>query len=86
MIATGVSLIICVVYSELIKYNNEKHKLEFLKWDIKTCTTSDYSVRLNFTPEWYAEYKKTKKKKSDIILTLKRAILEDLKKLEPAFE
>ena len=57
MVAVMTTLIICVVYSELLKYKRETNELEFVKWDIKTCTTADYSVRLNLTTEWYAEYK-----------------------------
>ena len=87
MVAVMTTLIICIVYSELLEYKRETNKLEFKKWDIKTCTTADYSVRLNLTTEWYAEFQHHQKaNKKDILNVLRKAILKDLHELSPAFE
>lgn len=44
------------IYFEKVRYEEGKADLEFKKWDMQTCTASDYSVRLNIPFEWYVEF------------------------------
>lgn len=49
MTAIFVCMVMSVLYIELMGYKQGKTDLEFKEWDMQTCTTADYAVRLNFT-------------------------------------
>jgi hypothetical protein len=58
MLAVAICIVISCIYSEFIAFKEGKTNLEYKLWDIKTCTTADYAVRLNLTEKWFEEYKK----------------------------
>jgi hypothetical protein len=83
-----ISLIMCIIYMEFMQYKKAKNNKELKKYDLSTCTTADYSVRLNIPPEFYdswIEYQKKTKDKKDMKKFLKLKIEEDLSGLMPAF-
>lgn len=56
LIVIVVCSIMSAIYFEKVRYEEGKADLEFKKWDMQTCTASDYSVRLNIPFEWYVEF------------------------------
>ena len=60
IIAIVVCCIISALYIECVKYKEGRTVLAFKKWDLLTCTASDYSVRLNLSEEWYEAFKQFK--------------------------
>lgn len=85
-------MVISVFYIELLAYKEGKTDIEFKQWDMQTCTTNDYAVRLNLSDEWFKVFKERNEKRKaegkparDMNNVIKRAVTEDLNSLAPAF-
>ena len=49
---------IAAIYYEVITNREDNGLLRIRRFDIQTCTASDYSVRINLSDDWYEAYKR----------------------------
>ena len=61
--AVIVCIVISTIYFEVVRYQEGRAELSFKRWDLQTCTASDYSVRLNLPAEWHAKFLKKQKRR-----------------------
>lgn len=56
MFAVFICTVISIIYIECIQYREKKDDQKFKKWDMLNCTTTDYTVRLNYTEEFFDKF------------------------------
>lgn len=53
-----ICFVIAAIYYEVITNREDNGLLRIRRFDIQTCTASDYSVRINLSDDWYEAYKR----------------------------